>query len=77
MEEWASRKSHFLEHHRVFLVFPSRRSESFQVLGGPRMQTLDMQNMDLTVHVPARNACVFADTTLSLRVAGTGPLGMM
>jgi hypothetical protein len=74
VEEWASRKPHFLEHHRAYLVFPSRRSEPFQVLGDPKAQTLDMQNTDLTVHVPARNACVFADTTLSLRVAGLGPL---
>ncbi|MBK6381851.1 MAG: hypothetical protein IPF72_20185 [Chitinophagaceae bacterium] len=74
IQDWASRKPYFLEHHRAFLVFPSRRSEAFQVLADPQAQTLDMQTTDLTVHVPARNACVFADTTLSLRVAGHGPL---
>lgn len=72
--EWAGRKPHFLEFHKVFLVFPSRRSEIFQVLGASMEESLDMQKVDLTVHVPSRNACVYADTHLSLRVAGKGPL---
>lgn len=74
MQDWAGRRSHFLENHKAYLVFPTRRSEAFQVLGDPLSQTLDMQTTDLNVHIPSRNACVFADTTLSLRVAGQGAL---
>ena len=74
IQEWAGRKPYFLEFHKVFLVFPSRRSEIFQVLGAAKDDSFDMQKVDLTVHVPSRNACVYADTHLSLRVAGKGPL---